>query len=104
MSWGSLLPDTECAASRRLVAAVVAMAPSTITAITRTPAVSRRRTGVWCSLAGTTVRPNGLTEALAVTVFPNPRTWAWRDYLNHPSARQEHLGVAPHTFPPAAPT
>src|SRR3954453_8161055 len=103
ISWGSSLPDSERAASRRLVAAVVAMAPSAIAAITRTAAVSRRRTGVRCSLARATVTPNGLTDALAVTVLPIPRTSAWRDYLTRARARQLHLGVAPHTLLSAAP-
>ena len=98
MSWGSLLRDTERAASRRLVAAVAAMAPSAIAVIISTAAVSRRRTGVRFSLAGAIETPNGLSDALAVTGAPLPETWAWRDYLTMAGARQYHLGVIPHTF------
>src|SRR5829696_523615 len=94
MSCGSLLADTECAASRRLVAAVAAMRPSAIDAIASTAAVSRSRTGVRCSRARATLTPNGLTDALAVTATPMAGTWAWRDYLTEAGARQAHLGVA----------
>src|SRR3954468_4511727 len=100
ISWGSSLPDSECAASRRLVAAVVATAPSAIAAITSTAAVRRRRTGVRCSLARDTAMPNGFTDAVAVTVSAIPGSWAWRDYLTQAPARQHHLGVAHHTFSP----